>query len=224
MGKNKLARFAENDTFPNVFQPSFYEIRDNGFPLKGNWKSFFKNDNPITLELGCGKGEYTIKMAKMFPDRNFVGVDIKGARFWRGAKTAIEENLPNVAFVRTRIDQIPSYFSTEDNVEEIWITFADPQPRESKEKKRLTSAPFLERYRLFTKKDATVNLKTDSEFLFNFTHDEVVTPQQLVIQKISRDIYKEMTDNELLMTQTFYEQMWLKEGLKIHYLRFNLFP
>lgn len=223
MGKNKLARFAENEIFPNVFQPSFYEIQEKGFALKGNWRSFFKNDNPITLELGCGKGEYTIKLAKMFPDRNFIGVDIKGARFWRGAKTAIQENLSNVAFVRTRIDQIPNYFTKEDNVEEIWITFPDPQPRDSKEKKRLTSAPFLERYRQFAQEKTTVNLKTDSEFLFNFTHDEVVVPQNLTIETISRDIYKEMSDNELLMTQTFYEQMWLKEGLKIHYIKFHLF-
>lgn len=223
MGKNKLARFAENEIFPNVFQPSFYEIQEKGFALKGNWRSFFKNDNPITLELGCGKGEYTIKLAKMFPDRNFIGVDIKGARFWRGAKTAIQENLSNVAFVRTRIDQIPNYFTKEDHVEEIWITFPDPQPRDSKEKKRLTSAPFLERYRQFAQEKTTVNLKTDSEFLFNFTHDEVVVPQNLTIETISRDIYKEMSDNELLMTQTFYEQMWLKEGLKIHYIKFHLF-
>jgi tRNA (guanine-N7-)-methyltransferase len=222
MGKNKLRRFEENEQFTNVFQPSYKEVQTNGFSLQGAWDTFFKNLHPITLELGCGKGEYTVGQAQQFPERNFIGVDVKGARFWKGAKFAIENKLPNVAFVRTRIDQITHLFSQADNISEIWITFPDPQPRESKEKKRLTSPPFLDRYRNISQPSTTINLKTDSIELFDYTLS-VIHDQQLKIHEQSRDVYQDYPSHPILGIQTFYESMWLQQGKKIHYLKFNLF-
>lgn len=225
MGKNKLSRFAENETFENVFQPDFYETRDQGFPLRGKWSSeHFGNYRPLSLELGCGKGEYTIGLARRSDTHNFVGVDIKGARFWRGAKTAIEENLDHVSFLRIRIDQIPHYFSAEDRVNQIWITFPDPQPREGKEKKRLTSPQFLERYRQFCEPDTVVNLKTDDRGLYEYTLD-VVKEQGLTLLEHSDDVYNQMpADHPVAAIQTFYEAMWLGMSKKIHLVSFRLFP
>lgn len=221
MGKNKLRRFEENTTFSHVFQPSFDEMEKHGFEYKGRWKDFFGNNHPITLELGCGKGEYTVGLAQMHPERNFIGFDIKGARFWKGAKQAQDNGLKNVAFVRTRIDQINRFFDLTDGVSEIWITFPDPQPRESKEKKRLTSPPFLNRYRQFSTPGTTVNLKTDSIELFEYTL-EVIQSESLSIQIISRDVTDDFPDDPVLGIRTFYETMWLKEGKKIHYIKFTL--
>ena len=167
--KNKLRRFRENETFENVIQPSREELEKDQFSLKGNWnKDFFKNDNPIVLELGCGKGEYTIGLSKQDSAKNFIGIDIKGARFWRGAKTAIEEDLENVAFLRTQIELIDRVFA-ENEVDEIWITFPDPQIKYKRTKHRLTNAEFLQKYKHILKAEGLVNLKTDSEFMHGYT-------------------------------------------------------
>lgn len=224
MGKNKLKRFAENETFDFVFQPSQREAYFNDFELKGKWNEFFKNNHPITLELGCGGGEYTVGLAQDNPNRNFIGLDIKGARFWKGAKFAFENKMNNVAFVRTRLHAVKSFFSNVDNINELWITFPDPQPRESKEEKRLTSPEFLDRYRSFCSKDCIVNLKTDSDFLYDYTLNEVVKIQNLKILELNTDVRKNYTTGPLIEITTFYEKMWLEEGRKIHYLKFNLFP
>lgn len=167
--KNKLKRFKENDTFANVFQPTREALVKNDYKLKGQWNAtFFKNNNPIVLELGCGKGEYSVALAQRYPNKNFIGVDIKGARFWRGAKTALEDNLPNVAFLRTQIELI-AYAFAENEVDEIWITFPDPQIKYKRTKHRLTNMAFLKRYKQILKPDGVVNLKTDSEFMHGYT-------------------------------------------------------
>jgi tRNA (guanine-N7-)-methyltransferase len=225
MGKNKLSRFADNDRFDNVIQPVFQDTLRNGFPLKGNWGSHhFKKNLPLSLELGCGKGEYTIGLARADSSHQFIGVDVKGARLWRGAKTALEEPLPHVAFLRLRIDQIGHYFSKEDQVDRIWITFPDPQPREGKEKKRLTSPQFLERYRLFCSEDCVVNLKTDDRGLYEYTLT-VIQEQGLNLLENSDDVYAQLPPaHPAVSIQTFYEQMWLGMGKKIHLLSFRLFP
>lgn len=224
MGKNKLFRFAENETFANVFQPDFYEVKEKGFPLKGNWQTdYFGNDNPITLELGCGKGEYTIAMARQQPDRNFIGVDIKGARFWRGARTAIDENIPNVAFLRTRIDQIAGFFDIADRVNEIWITFPDPQPRESKIKKRLTGTRMVNYYLSFLQPGGTINLKSDDDMFYDFTLETVKENNWQLLDSCP-DIYGLRPGDELLTgVQTFYENIWLGMGKKIKYVKFRPF-
>ena len=218
--KNKLQRFAENETFGNLFQYSYEEAKE-GVPLKGKWASeFFQNDHPIVLELGCGKGEYTVGLAQQNPDRNYIGLDIKGARIWRGLKTANEGNLKNVAFVRTRINLIEYYFGP-DEVSEIWITFPDPHPRETKERKRLTSPQFLERYRKLVRKDGIVHLKTDNIIVFDYTL-EVIREEGLELLFSSEDVYGEGLDNEVTRIQTFYEKKWLEHGTKIKYLKFRL--
>lgn len=193
----------------------------NGFPLKSAWHTFFKNKNPITLELGCGKGEYTVSLAQIHPQRNFIGLDIKGARFWKGAKYAQEHRLHNVAFIRTRIDQINHFFSSHDNIEEIWITFPDPQLRESKEKKRLTSPIFLNRYRQFAKPGTIVHLKTDSVELYQYTLEVIEEAKLQTINK-SRDIDADYANHPVLAIQTHYESIWRKQGKPIHYLAFVL--
>lgn len=225
MGKNKLSRFADNDRFDNVIQPVFQDTVRDGFSLKGNWASgHFKQALPLSLELGCGKGEYTIGLARADRSHQFIGVDVKGARLWRGAKTAMEEPLPHVAFLRIRIDQIAHYFSREDQVDRIWITFPDPQPREGKEKKRLTSPQFLERYRLFCTDDCVVNLKTDDRGLYEYTLT-VIHEQGLDLLENSDDVYAQLSpEHPAVAIQTFYEQMWLGMGKKIHLLSFRLFP
>ncbi|MCG9911580.1 MAG: tRNA (guanosine(46)-N7)-methyltransferase TrmB [Flavobacteriales bacterium] len=225
MGKNKLSRFADNERFENVFQPDYFTTRDQGFALKGRWApDFFKNELPLSLELGCGKGDYTIGLARKDRNFNYVGVDVKGARFWRGAKTAIEEGLDHVAFLRIRIDQIANYFAPEDKINQIWITFPDPQPREGKEKKRLTSPQFLERYRLICNPDTVVNLKTDDRPLYEYTM-QVVKEQGLQLLEHSDDVYAQMPkEHPVASIQTFYEKMWLEMGKKIHLVSFKLFP
>lgn len=221
MGKDKLRRFAENLTFKNFVQPEFEEIFHRDHPLKGHWRSdFFHNDNPIVLELGCGRGEYTVALASRCPDRNFIGIDIKGARMWRGAKTATENAMTNVGFLRTRIEFIESFFA-ENEVDELWITFPDPQLRKNRIKKRLTAPLFLGYYSRFLKPDGAVNLKTDSQHLHLYTR-AVAECNGLPIEACDDDIYGHGTADEVLSIKTAYETRFLAEGLPITYLRFGL--
>lgn len=223
MGKNKIKRFAENKTFHNVVQPTREEMI-NSFPLKGKWNSdFFKNDNPIVLELGCGKGEYSVGLAQKFPDKNFIGIDIKGARFWKGAKTAIEQNMFNVGFLRTQIELVDHAFA-ENEVSEIWITFPDPQIKFKRTKHRLTHPEMLRKYHHILKPGGLVHLKTDSEFLHGYTHG-IIQMEGHKVHISNHNIYN--PDNTELPTevtgiQTFYEQMFLNENKNITYIRFSL--
>ena len=227
MGHHKLERFAENLTFPNLFQVSFEQLKNEGFALKGHWHEHFSNHNPITLELGCGKGDYTISLARIHPDRNYIGVDIKGARLWRGAKTGCEENMANVAFIRTRIELIEGFFAP-DEVSEIWITFPDPQPK--KEFKRLTCERFLSYYKAFLKPGSPIHLKTDSLELHQYTRDEVIAPAGYKVEYATEDLYSTPANEhpdipclaEAQMTQTFYERMFLAEGKPITYIKFYI--
>ncbi len=220
--KNKLQRFAENLTFSNLFQYRYEEVV-NGFFLKGKWnKEFFKNDHPLILELGCGKGEYTVGMAQRYPEKNFIGMDIKGARLWRGLKTAQEENLKNVAFVRTRIELSEYYFGHQE-VDELLITFPDPQIKASRERKRLTSPLFLKRYARFLKPGAVIHLKTDALLLYDYTR-EIIEQGGHTLLDANEDIYGSGMDNEMTQIQTFYEKKWLEHGTKIRYLAFKLNP
>jgi len=221
VGKNKLRRFAENETFENLFQPSFEEVFNTDYSLKGQWHSnFFKNQNPIVLELGCGKGEYTVGLARIFPNKNFIGVDIKGARMWRGAKTAMEEGLTNVAFIRTRIEHIKSFFAAGE-VDEIWVTFPDPQPRPSKATKRLTSSRFLNYYVQFLKPGGIIHLKTDSQLLHSYTR-ALVEQNNLKMLVCTSNLYNDVNDDPILGIKTFYEQQFLEQGLPITYIKFEI--
>ncbi|WP_422083256.1 tRNA (guanosine(46)-N7)-methyltransferase TrmB [Ulvibacterium sp.] len=218
--KNKLKRFKENETFKNVLQPNREEIRA-GFSLKGNWQSHFGNDNPIVLELGCGKGEYTLGLARLEKDKNFIGIDIKGARLWRGAKTALEDNLGNVAFLRIQIELIDELFA-ENEVSEIWITFPDPQIKYKRTKHRMTNLDFLEKYRKILKPRGPIHLKTDSEFLHGYTLGLLHGTGQQVMYA-NHDVYRnEGSPPEVLEIQTFYEQQYLEEGKPITYIQFRI--
>lgn len=220
MGLNKLERFAETATFPNFVQPDFY-YKPEDHEYKGHWaETFFKNSNPIVLELGCGKGEYTVGLAEMYPEKNFIGCDIKGARMWRGARTALDKNLSNVGFLRIQIDQITQYFDANE-ISEIWITFPDPQPQKPRTRKRLTSTNFLEKYRRILKTDAIIHLKTDNVPFFDFTL-EVIEEQKHRLNFSTHDLYGLGIENEVSRIQTFYESMFLSEGMKICYLNFCL--
>lgn len=219
MGKNKLKKFAEMETFDNVFQYPFAVVERDGFPLKGCWnKDFFKNDNPIVLELGCGKGEYAVGLARRFPEKNYIGVDIKGARMWTGAKAAVKEGISNVAFLRTNIELITRFFEPGE-VSEIWITFPDPQMK--KVRKRLTSSRFLELYREILIADGIVHLKTDSPFLYTYT-DALVKLNELPTEVNTSDLYHSDIVDDILEIKTFYEQQWLDRGLTIKYIKFHL--
>ena len=220
--KNKLKRFRENETFDNVVQPTREEVVSNAFKLKGNWnKDFFKNDHPIVLELGCGKGEYSVNLAKRFPDKNFIGVDIKGARFWRGAKTALEEEMTNVGFLRTQIELIDHCFS-EDEVSEIWITFPDPQIKYKRTKHRLTNKEFLDKYRSILKTSGTINLKTDSEFMHGYTLGLLQGLNEEILYA-HHDVYgSDGVPKEVIEIQTFYEKQYLEIDKKITYIKFQL--
>lgn len=221
MAKNKLKRFEENTTFPNLIQPKFEEVFRTEHPIKGKWnESFFKNNKPIVLELGCGKGEYTIGLAKQFPEKNFIGIDIKGARLWRGTKTAHENGMDNVAFVRTRIENITSFFG-KDEVSEIWITFPDPQLKRINELKRLTSSVFLGLYKTFLKPQGLIHLKTDSIDLHRYTR-ALIDLNGLKVHSLTDDLYASVTDDPILSIRTFYEQQFLDQGLPITYLCFEL--
>jgi len=218
--KNKLKRFNENETFTNVIQPSREEVLDN-FSFKGKWHSFFKNTHPIVIELGCGKGEYTIDLAKKNPDKNFIGIDIKGARFWRGAKTALEDNLGNVAFVRTQIELVDFIFD-KGEIDEIWITFPDPQIKYKRTKHRMTNHAFLKKYDHILKKDGVINLKTDSEFMHGYTLG-LLHGEGHEIVHANHDVYKDYySPDEVTGTQTFYEKKYLEKGKAITYIKFKL--
>ncbi|HCO85743.1 MAG TPA: tRNA (guanosine(46)-N7)-methyltransferase TrmB [Arenibacter sp.] len=219
--KNKLKRFKENETFRNVIQPTREEITNGSFSLKGQWNEFFGNNNPLVLELGCGKGEYTIGMAKQNKNKNFIGIDIKGARFWRGAKTAIEDNVSNAAFLRTQIELIDGLFAPNE-VSEIWITFPDPQIKYKRTKHRLTNEVFLDKYKLILKEDGTVNLKTDSEFMHGYTLG-LLHGKGYEMLYANHDIYKnEGSPKEVLEIQTFYEKQYLDKGKPITYIKFRI--
>ncbi|SDR79051.1 tRNA (guanosine(46)-N7)-methyltransferase TrmB [Christiangramia echinicola] len=220
--KNKLRRFKENEKFENVIQPSREELTDNLFELKGKWsQEFFKNDNHIVLELGCGKGEYTVELARQNPGKNFIGIDIKGARFWRGAKTAIEEDLENVAFIRTQIELIEYVFAVNE-VSEIWITFPDPQIKYKRTKHRLTNTEFLQRYKSILKEDGIMHLKTDSEFMHGYTLG-LLHGEGHEILYAHHDIYKnEYSPKEVTGIQTFYEKQYLEKGKPITYIQFKI--
>ncbi|MDR2084768.1 MAG: tRNA (guanosine(46)-N7)-methyltransferase TrmB [Bacteroidales bacterium] len=219
---NKLERFEENKSFPNLFQPYFSEIV-NGFPFKGKWHSdYFKNDNPIVLELGCGKGEYTVGLGQKYPDKNFIGIDQKGARLWRGCKTSCDNKMNNIAFIRMQIELI-EYCFDKDEVSEIWITFPEPQPQKAKAKKRFTSPQFNERYSNLLKESGIVHLKTDNTDFYDYSLEVVNNSNHKLLFNTS-DLYAEYPDIEVASIQTFYEKMWLEQGLKIKYLQYQLNP
>lgn len=223
MSKGKLQKFAEMETFKNVFQYPYSVISEVPFTMKGHWREqYFHNDNPIVLELGCGKGEYTVGLARMYPNINFIGVDIKGARIYTGAKQALEENLPNVAFLRTSIEIIDRFFG-QDEVQEIWLTFSDPQMKNVH--KRLTSTFFMNRYRHFLINNGLIHLKTDSNFLFTYT-TYMVEKNNLPVLLRTEDLYHTdgLDDNtrEILGIHTYYENQWIERGLSIKYMKFEL--
>jgi tRNA (guanine-N7-)-methyltransferase len=225
MSKGKLAKFADMETYENVFQYPFSVVEHVPFEMKGHWREqYFHNDHPIVLELGCGKGEYTVELAKLYPDTNFIGVDIKGARMWTGATQALHEGLKNVAFLRTNIEIIERFFA-EDEVQEIWLTFSDPQMKNPR--KRLTSTYFMERYRKFLVDGGIIHLKTDSNFLFTYT-TYMVEHNHLPIEYRTEDLYGNhnsqfsILNSQLLTIQTYYESMWIARGLNIKYMKWRL--
>ena len=224
MGKGKLAKFADMASYENVFQYPFSVMEHVLFDMQGQWREqYFKNNNPIVLELGCGKGEYAVELARNYPDKNFIGVDIKGARMWTGATQALKEELKNVAFLRTNIEIIDRFFA-KDEVQEIWLTFSDPQMKNPR--KRLTSTYFMERYRRFLMDGGTIHLKTDSNFLFTYT-TYMVEKNQLPVDFRTEDLYHDEqstlnVEPATLAVQTYYEQMWIARGLNIKYMRWHL--
>jgi len=226
VAKRKLERFDENETFPFMVQAGHETVHKQDHPLKGKWHSeIFKNDNPIVLELGCGRGEYAVGMAEMFPEKNFIGVDVKGARLWYGAKAVQEKELTNVGFLRTRIDFIESFFAANE-VSEIWITFPDPQPQKNRARKRLTGKMFTDRYVKILSPTGTVNLKTDNPPFFEFTLQEIETHGFHLLEKTA-DLYGEKESDlrpetqQLLTIQTYYEAIWRAKGLNIHFVKFQ---
>ena len=219
MSKNKLEKFAEMKNFCNVIQPQDDEYRYKTFEYKGKWASdFFKNNNPIVLEIGCGRGEYTVALAEINPNINYIGVDIKGARIYSGAKIAIEKNLHNVAFLRTRIDLLNNYFD-QDEVQQLWITFPDPQPK--KQNKRLTSAFFLNIYRKFVIDGGIINLKTDSRLMHFYTL-QLLKENGLIPIIYTDNLYEDNCLDSILCIKTYYERMFLEQNKKITYLKFLL--
>ena len=214
MGKDKLRRFAEIATFDNVLE------LEEGKKLKGSWSwAQFGNNHPLVLELACGKGEYTVNLAQLFPDKNFIGIDYKGNRIWRGAKTAIEENIPNVAFLRIQIENIMDYFETNE-ISEIWITFPDPQPQVSREKKRLTAPRFLEMYKVILKPEASIHLKTDNDALHAYTREKI-EELNLHLHVSTPDLYHSEFVTEVLSIKTYYEKKYLANSKNINYLKFS---
>jgi tRNA (guanine-N7-)-methyltransferase len=219
MGKNKLQRFAENETFDNLFQHNEFEARDGKFPLKGKWKTdHFKNEHPIILELGCGKGEYTIGLAKRFPESNFIGIDRKGARLWRGCKDGIEQGIQNAAFLRIKIEDIEHYFESGE-VQEIWVTFPDPQLR--KDRRKLVGPNFVGKYKKIFGNEGILHLKTDSRELYDYLK-ETASQEGWEITEDIYDVYQEAIGTILTDINTFYEKIWLKEGKVISYLRLKV--
>jgi tRNA (guanine-N7-)-methyltransferase len=222
VGKNKLSKFADMEEFPHVFQVTSHTLREGaGFEMKGKWNElFFKNNHPIVLELGCGKGEYTVGLSQLYPEKNFVGVDIKGARLWTGAKESFEKGMKNVAFLRTNIEMIHHFFA-ENEVSEIWLTFPDPQMK--KVTKRLTATNFMKSYQQFVKPNGLIHLKTDSNFMFSYTC-EMVKANNYPVVFSNNDLYASALQDPILSIKTYYEQQWLDRGLTIKYIQFNLEP
>ncbi|MDH6356647.1 tRNA (guanosine(46)-N7)-methyltransferase TrmB [Parabacteroides sp. PF5-9] len=217
MGKNKLAKFDDMAGYPHVFQFPFAVLKEKGFDLKGKWNThFFKNENPIVLELGCGKGEYTVGLGRLFPEKNFIGVDIKGARMWSGAKDSLESGMCNVAFLRTSIELIDHFFASGE-VAEIWLTFPDPQMK--KVSKRLTSTSFMRLYRKILAPNGLIHLKTDSGFMYTYTC-EMIQANRYPVLFSTDDLYHSGSTDEILAIKTYYEQQWLDRGLTIKYIRF----
>ncbi|ERJ57789.1 tRNA (guanosine(46)-N7)-methyltransferase TrmB [Sphingobacterium paucimobilis] len=214
MGKDKLRKFAEIATFKNVVQ------LDAGKAYKGKWSSaFFGNNKPLILELACGKGEYTVNLAQLFPETNFIGIDYKGNRIWRGAKTALEEGIDNVGFLRIQIETILEYFE-ENEVSEIWITFPDPQPQDSREKKRLTNPTFLNRYKIILKEGGIMHLKTDNDGFYNYTLEQI-QQQSLPVLKETTDLYKSDLVDQVLSIKTYYEKKYLAVDKNINYVEWK---
>jgi tRNA (guanine-N7-)-methyltransferase len=223
MAKRKLKKFAEVNSFHNCFFLSFEQSKAEGLELKGKWNErFFKNNNPIVLELGCGKGEYTVGLAQRYPDKNFIGVDIKGNRIWTGANTAIEKNMNNVVFIRTRIDFIEACFGIKE-VDEIWITFPDPQPQKTRERNRLTNKMFIDRYKKILKSDGLIHLKTDNKPFYDYTL-EVIAEQKLELLDNTADLYADTSkrDEALTSIKTYYEKKFSNLGFKICYMKFRV--
>ncbi|MDE6560246.1 MAG: tRNA (guanosine(46)-N7)-methyltransferase TrmB [Muribaculaceae bacterium] len=219
MGKNKLQKFSDMETFGCVLQYPRHILIERGFPYKGKWNSeFFSRSNPITLELGCGKGEYTVGLAEANHGRNYIGIDIKGARMWKGAKSVEEKGMDNAAFLRTEIEQISEFFAP-DEVDEIWITFPDPQMQ--KARKRLTSSRFLSNYRKFLRSGGTVNLKTDSPFLYEYTR-RLIDLNGFEVIANTDDLYGSGMADPVTSIKTFYEQQWLSRGKTIKFISFRL--
>ena len=221
MAKNKLRRFADMATYPNVIAPKFEEVFRTGFRLKGRWKDeIFGNGHPLVLELGCGKGEYTVALARKYPEKNHIGVDIKGSRMWVGATDALQNHLTNVVFLRTRIEFITSCFA-HGEISEIWITFPDPQPQESRINKRLTSARFLQSYREILQTEGVIHLKTDSQSLFDYTC-KIAEMNQLNVYACTDDLYHSGYADDILSVQTYYEKIFMDKGFTIKYLKFSI--
>lgn len=219
MGKNKLSKFADLATYEHVVQISYNELQAEEFRFKGKWSEvFFGNSNPIILELGCGKGEYTVKLAQHFPEFNFIGIDIKGSRMWKGATHAKEQGLKNVGFLRTNIENLRLFFA-EEEVSEIWLTFPDPQMK--KTRKRLTATIFIETYRRIMVQNGIIHLKSDSNFMYQYT-EAMVAENQFEVIRQTTDLYHSELLDEVLSIQTFYEKQWLDRGLSIKYLAFRL--
>ncbi|PQJ79945.1 tRNA (guanosine(46)-N7)-methyltransferase TrmB [Polaribacter porphyrae] len=218
--KNKLKRFQENETFANVIQPTRDEVVNN-FSYKGKWHSFFGNTNPIIVELGCGKGEYTVALAQKNPNRNYIGIDIKGARFWRGAKTATEENLTNVAFIRTQIELVDFIFASKE-VSQIWITFPDPQIKYKRTKHRMTNTHFLKKYASILCDNGVVNLKTDSEFMHGYTLGLLHGEGHEILYANHNVYHNHGASEEVTSIQTFYEKQYLQKNKPITYIKFKL--
>lgn len=221
MAKNKLQKFADMTTYDHVFQYPFAVLKEKGFDMRGLWnEQFFHNDNPIVLELGCGKGEYAVGLARRYPDKNFIGVDIKGARMWSGASEAKEDNIKNVAFLRTHIELIQHFFAPGE-VSEIWITFPDPQMKKCR--KRLTSTRMIALYRDILKENGIIHLKSDSPFLYAYTR-AMVQENNFPVLIDTDDLYHSGIDDDILGIKTFYEQQWLERGKTIKYIKFVCVP
>ena len=213
-----MQKFEAMNHYPHVFQYPFSILQEKEFEMKGIWnESFFKNNHPIVIELGCGKGEYTVELAKLYPEKNFIGVDIKGARMWSGANQSYQEKMPNVAFLRTHIEWIDRFFSPGE-VSEIWLTFPDPQME--KVNKRMTSSRFMQIYKRVLKENSIIHLKTDSPFMYAYTH-AMIQANRFQVEAVTDDLYNSSLVDTVLSIQTFYEQQWLSRGMSIKYIRFK---